>query len=220
MRSQHSDQSYVFPMIARRSQSGFTLLEMLIALTVLGLLIVGLNQGVRTGLRVWTKQDQQSAEVAELGTTARLLRMLLSGIPLAPSANASPGSSPLAIAIDGTGNGLAFVADLPSGLGMLRRSDIVLSVTGDRLVLRWKTRRPELANTAQAWNDTDLLHGVAGVQFAYYGPPAPGLPTAWLTQWDGPAIPELIRVRLTFTQGDPRHWPDLIVAPRLAPRES
>ena len=34
-------------------QSGFTLLELLVALVVLGLLVVGLTQGVRAGLTMW-----------------------------------------------------------------------------------------------------------------------------------------------------------------------
>ena len=34
-------------------QGGFTLLEMVVVVTVLGLLIIGLTQGVRTGLTLW-----------------------------------------------------------------------------------------------------------------------------------------------------------------------
>ncbi len=42
-----------------RHQGGFTLLEMLVALTVLGFLMVGLNEGVRTGLGMWSRQARQ-----------------------------------------------------------------------------------------------------------------------------------------------------------------
>jgi hypothetical protein len=66
----------------------------------------------------------------------------------------------------------------------------------------------------------ELLRGVARVQFAYFGAPAPGSPVDWLTQWDGPILPELIRVQLSFVEGHTRHWPDLIVAPQLAASES
>ena len=35
------------------------------------------------------------------------------------------------------------------------------------------------------------------------------------TRQGGPAIPQLVRIRLTFAKGDARHWPDMIVAPQL-----
>jgi len=39
--------------IETKRKRGFSLLEMLVALTVLGLLMAGLNEGVRTGLGLW-----------------------------------------------------------------------------------------------------------------------------------------------------------------------
>jgi prepilin-type N-terminal cleavage/methylation domain-containing protein len=42
-------------------QKGFTLLELLVALVVLGLLVVGLNQGVRAGLTMWGAQTREWA---------------------------------------------------------------------------------------------------------------------------------------------------------------
>src|SRR5204863_1581329 len=42
-----------------------TLLEMLVALTVLGFLMVGLNEGVRTGLGMWSRQARQIGRSAD-----------------------------------------------------------------------------------------------------------------------------------------------------------
>ena len=41
------------------------------------------------------------------------------------------------------------------------------------------------------------------------------MPAGWQVQWEGPAIPELIRLRLVFAEGDRRRFPDLIAAPQL-----
>ena len=61
-------------------QGGFTLLEMIVVVTVLGFLMIGLTQGVRTGLTLWEAQSRRMGETAELDAAARILRALLSGI--------------------------------------------------------------------------------------------------------------------------------------------
>jgi general secretion pathway protein J len=204
------------PSIAmHRHHGGFTLLEMLVVLIVLGFLMLGLNQGVRTGLGFWTVQSRQIGNTAELDTTARILRMLLTGLPIAPAAAINPGAAPMALSFAGAADHLTFVGDLPTGLGNTHRADITIEARGGRLVLVWSPHRHELASTKPASNDTELLRGVARLDLAYWGTTAPDSPASWLAQWDGPAIPQLVRIRLTFAKGDARHWPDMIVAPQL-----
>ncbi|MBV9584091.1 MAG: prepilin-type N-terminal cleavage/methylation domain-containing protein [Alphaproteobacteria bacterium] len=197
---------------------GFTLLEVVVALTVLGFLIIGLNAGVRTGLGIWHRQTRQMTEVAEVATTARVLRVLLAGIPVASAANIERGA-PLAISFGGTADRLRFVGDLPDGLGLARRAEITLALKDDRLVLSWIPRRFEQAGPPPSPTDAELTRGVTRLTFAYFGAPQPGEPSRWLARWDGPALPELIRVQVSFEHGDTRHWPDLIVAPQLAAPE-
>ena len=66
-------------------QTGFTLLEMLVVLVVLGLLVVGLAQGVRSGLTMWDAQTRRVSETGELDAVARILRTLLSELPASSS---------------------------------------------------------------------------------------------------------------------------------------
>ena len=203
-----------------REQRGFTLLEMLITLTVLGLLIIGLNEGVRTGLRIWSAQTRQSGSVAELDSAARLLRTLIGGIPLLPATVASPsGSQGRAISFSGTADQLAFVANMPTGHGGAVLADIILALRGGRLILLWKQRHHELSDTVAASVETDLLRGVGRLDLAYWAKIGANSTATWLTQWDSPAVPQLIRIRLTFGKGDSRSWPDLIVAPMLSSPE-
>jgi len=131
---------------ARSRQRGFTLLELLVALTVFGLLMVGLSQGLRTGFALWRGQTQRLSEDSELDSSARVLRQLLTDIPtILRNGVVLPGMGPAAIGMNGTADSLAFVGDLPTGLGTIRRADMRIELRGDRLLLRWTPHRHEVA---------------------------------------------------------------------------
>lgn len=193
-------------------QNGFTLLETLVVVVVLGLLMVGLTQGVRAGLALWGAQQRRVAETADLDTGARLLRTLLTGLPAAPPGAA--GANP--VAVKGDAEHLSFLGDLPTGLGTTRRADISLGLHNGNLVLSWTPHRHEVPlGPPPKPTDTELVAGVRRLEIAYWGAAAPDQPAAWQTRWDGPAPPSLVRIRLVFGKGDRRHWPDLIAAPVL-----
>jgi general secretion pathway protein J len=192
--------------------SGFTLLETLVVVVVLGFLMVGLTQGVRTGLRLWEAQTRRVGETAELDTAARILRTLLSGIVLQPSAAPSTGSEGQA-EFKGTATSLSFVGDLPTGLGTTRHANIALEIQQGRLVLRWTPRRHELSSAPPPEPvETELVRQVERLDLAYWGVSSPDQTPEWQAQWEGSSAPELIRIRLTLAGNDRRRFPDLIAA--------
>lgn len=194
----------------RRRQSGFTLLETLVVVVVLGLLMVGLTQGVRTGLALWSGQQRRLAETADLDAGARVLRSLLTGLAASPSSAAGAA----AVAVKGDSEHFSFVGDLPTGLGTTRRADISIELRKTRLVLIWTPHRHEVPlGPPPKPTETELVAGVARLDIAYWGAAAPDQPATWQTRWDGSAPPALVRIRLAFAKGDRRHWPDLIAAP-------
>jgi general secretion pathway protein J len=194
-------------------QSGFTLLEMVVVVTVLGFLMIGLTHGVRTGLTLWEAQSRRVGETAELDAAARILRALLSGI--APQSSSDLGAGARGGAeLKGAAASLAFVGDLPTGLGTTQRADITLELNRGRLVLRWTPHRHEMSTEAPVPIETELVSKVESLDLAYWGTPPSGQEAGWQSQWDGPAIPELIRLRLVFGANDRRRFPDLIAAPQ------
>jgi general secretion pathway protein J len=202
---------------ARGRWAGFTLLEILVALVVLGFLLIGLNQGVQTGFALWNVQTHRIGETEELDAAARVLRGLLTGIPILPVAASD--KSPEAIAITGAADRLAFVGDVPNGLGATRRADIALGLHAGRFVLSWAPHRHEkTSGLPSAPTETELIRGVERLELAYFGAAAGGPMPLWRAQWLGPELPLLIRVRLRFAKSDSRRWPDLIAAPQLSSR--
>lgn len=196
-------------------QTGFTLLEVLVVLVVLGFLVIGLTQGVRAGLAMWDAQTRRVGATSELDAAARVLRVVMTGIPAGPAGGINPAPD-AGMQIEGRPDSLAFVGDLPDGLGTSRRAEIKIELNHGNLVLRWTPHRHELSTAPPPEPiETELIRGVERLNLAYWGAPGPGQPSGWQAQWDGPGIPELIRVRLGFAKGDRRRWPDLIAAPQL-----
>lgn len=195
---------------SRSGEHGFTLLEIMVALVVLGLLMVGLTQGVRAGLALWQAQSRRVDETAEIDAAARTLRGLLSGVAAPPSSGTATGAGKF----NGDEHHLSFIGDLPTGLGTSQRADIDLGLSGRRLVLSWTPHRHEVSDGPPPKPIvTELVGRVDRLDLAYWGSVAADQPAGWQTRWDGPQLPDLVRVRLGFAKGDRRRWPDLIAAP-------
>lgn len=187
---------------------------MLVVVTVLGLLIVGLTQGVRAGMALWGAQQRRVGETAELDAGARILRLLLTGISI--PASSAVGGAQATDGFKGDAGQLSFVGYLPTGLGTTRRADISIALRKGNLMLSWT---PHLHETPlgppPSPSETELIANVAGLQIAYWGSTSPDQPAGWQARWDGPVPPPLIRIRLSFPKTDRRLWPDLIAAPVL-----
>ena len=190
-------------------QGGFTLLEIVVVLAVLGFLMVGITQGVRVGVSMWHAQSRRIDRTAELDAAQRILRELLTAIPLPPN-DAGEGVN------SGSATAFNFIGEMPTGLGATRRSDITLFQQGGRLMLSWRPHvHATLIGPSPPEGRVELVGGLVQLQISYFGPAAADSPDGWLAQWSGPAPPKLIRVRLTFAKDDPRRWPDLVVASQL-----
>lgn len=201
---------------AGRRQSGFTLLEVLIALVVLGFLMVGLTAGVRAGLSFRQAQTQRLERTSDLDVVMRVLRGLLTALPVLPDGTRLIATGPGA-SFTGEANHVSFVGRMPSGLGPDRLVAMTIEVRNGGLVLLWSLYRHEhsFAPPPQP-EQTELLQGVKRLDLAYWGPPAPNQPAGWQSRWVAAQAPELIRLRLVFAPDDRRRqWPELIVAPRI-----
>jgi len=195
------------------SQSGFTLLEILVALTVLGLIMLGLGQGLSFGLTAWTTQARTIAARDELGATERLLRGLIERM--------EPGEENEPPPLQGHPGAIQFRSTLPVAADLLRfrAASIALGVDdAHRLVLRAQPnpRAIPLAQPTPVIEEV-LLRGLDRIEISYWRRPSRQAPAAWLRDWSGNDLPGLIRVRLVFSPATKRHWPDIVAAPMREP---
>lgn len=185
-------------------QAGFTLLEVLVALVVLGLVLGGLVQGTRFGLRIADRQSATIATSADLDATERVLRGLIQQM--------DPGSLTSAPLLTATPSSLAFTADMNAVAPALDvgEADVALGVTPDRrLVLRWTPHRhaTRLAAPPESAEST-LLPGLLRVEFGYCCNAG-----QWVGAWTERMLPALVRIQLVFPPDAKRAWPPIVVAP-------
>jgi general secretion pathway protein J len=180
---------------------GFTLLELLVALVVFGLLMAGLTQGVRFGLAAWDRQARSVDAGSELDAVDRALHGLV--------ARLDP-----AMAVGGRAHAAAFTSELPQLAGLANpEADLLLLVDArHRLILRWTPHLHALRFAAPPPpREEVLLDGVDRLDLAYWSRGGDG---GWRESWDETDPPALIRIRVVFPAGDRRHWPDIVAAPR------
>jgi general secretion pathway protein J len=191
-----------------RQAHGFTLLELLVALTVLGFLLVGLAQGVHFGLLAWRTGVRLTNSSDDFNTLDSTLRHLIEG--------ADPGDELDPAPFIGSSDRLDCITALPSAgdpTGSRRMQATLLVDAGHRLVLRWiPYLHAKRVGPSPSPTDTELLRGVSRMELAFWRPGS-----GWVSAWRAPDLPTLVRISLRFPAGDPRHWPDIVAAPLLDP---
>jgi len=203
-----------------RRQAGFTLVELLVAMTLLAFLSIALFGGLRFGARSWEVVVDSSAERDRIASTQTFLRGRLGQLSLpGPARRRQAGEEDGRL--DGGPDRIEFVAPWLSALslGGLYRFTLWHEDTGDgRLMLSWQPAEADpdaLDELGDLAGERVLLDGVEGLRLSYYGAADGEEEPEWLDQWEGPGDPpRLVRVDLAFA--DARLvWPDFVVAPKF-----
>jgi prepilin-type N-terminal cleavage/methylation domain-containing protein len=182
---------------AQRRDSGFTLLELLIAMAILGLTVVALTGGVRFAGHAWEIQQRRSAPISDIDAVQSVLRTLIAS----------------GRGFDGDAGSLRFVGTLPRALERAGLYDLELRVSPTRrLLLAWKPQFKGPALPPQQ-TETELITGVASLELGYYI-----AAVGWQREYSAEMRPPaLVRIGVRLDAG--RRWPPLVVAPMIDGRQ-
>jgi len=202
---------------------GFTLLEMLVGLTLLGVMLILIYASLNVGLRAWDTGEKRVSEAARQRVVQSFLRRELSqlfpvrwrGIPESK------------IAFEGAKDELKFVTMLTLGAsareGGLQWGHLYVAADetpgGERRQTLY-IKRSAFNLQAKDWEGVDeakpipLVTGVKAFELGYYGAENDAADPEWTSEWINPLrMPQLIRITLQVDDG--RNVPPLIVSLRL-----
>ena len=205
----------------RLQQTGFTLLELLIAMTLLGMILVLLFGGLRLGVRSWDASQQQVDSLNSVRSLENFLRRELS-LTYPYLWKNVPGQR---VAFLGERNKLSFVAQLPSRVGggglyvisveLEQRAKVQRIVWRHLPVSSQMQDFSALAETPALVLAASELGGVEEISLTYFGQENESAAPRWLDRWENSTrLPMLIRVQVKLSNNS--QWPDFVVAPMLS----
>jgi general secretion pathway protein J len=201
----------------RRTQRGFTLVEMLIALVLMALVAGVLFGSLRLAGRSWEVGEQRLEDGANARAAQQFLRAhLAQQYPLRMRRDAE---RPLFFA--GERDSIRFASVLPDrvvagGTLLLRVSLIRDGQRSDLVLERAIPDGPVTPDFAFDRAERSILAAdVEKVRIAYFGQESDTEEPRWLDRWsDAQRMPRLIRLDIDPRRGAP--WPSLVVEPRLS----
>jgi len=201
----------------RRAAAGFTLAELLVAVTLLSLLSLALLVALRVGVRA---ERAGSVRLEAQEGTALALSFIRAQLGDSRAALEVDETGRSVIVFDGAADHVAFVAPLPARVNLpgLHVIEIVAvrAARGSELVIRARPYRPPNILPADI-SEKRLMPVLGAAEFAYFGTANPNEPASWHGEWhDMSSLPALIRLRVSDARGEVA--PDLVVALRSATR--
>lgn len=205
---------------APRHVSGFTLVELLLAITLMSILL-GLTY---TGLRAATRSSQRGEILLAAGSELRashqfIRRQLNQMLPL--SFVELDETQPVRVVFRGDAAYIQYVAPMPGYLGsggpQVQLIEVV-SGDNDELIVQFSHALLQ-GYSEDRLHDRDpvvLLEGVKSAGFEFLGRDEDGELTGWTASWDmEETLPVAVRLDLEFSEGLNLRWPDLAAGVRV-----
>lgn len=199
----------------RRRARGFTLIEMVVALVLLGTMMVLLYDGLTFALRSWDAGDANGRRTADRRVGENFLRREVAGV--FPMRWKDP--TQLRYAFDGKRQVMRFVSSRPAGAAQGGLALAGVSVEEDpkvpgnhNLVMRRALADPDAADFSALDSATPsiLVADVESVEFSYFGAENDFTDPQWSNEWIYPArMPVMIRLAVKGPGGAP--MPDIVI---------
>ncbi|MEM9533703.1 MAG: prepilin-type N-terminal cleavage/methylation domain-containing protein [Pseudomonadota bacterium] len=207
-----------------KRQAGFTLVELLMAITLMAMVMTLAYQGLRAGARTVDAGEEMVDRSNRLRIVQGFVRNQISRmLPLALKSEEDDEDTLGVVLFEGEDDTMRFVAPMPGYLSRGGPHEQVLALrsgpNGKELLFAFRllgTFEDGDALEDSEQPPTVLLDGIRDGTFEYLTVDDEGEPTLWLDEWEDESVtPLLVRIELEMTSGSRMTWPTLDVAPLI-----
>jgi len=193
---------------------GFTLIEVLIAMTLLSVLVVLLFSSLRTAAESWNVGERKVAEVNTKAVVYQFFKHHLTSIRPLPMLNDEQNFLPENQQVfQGFPQSLRFVAALPAASARKGLQIFTIALDPENQSTLLVTLRPYRQTDADV--DVEpvrpevLLENITGLRFSYFGKTEDVADQMWRDEWRiADRLPRLIKISIRLVDGS--YWPDMV----------
>lgn len=192
---------------------GFTLIEVLIGMTLLSVMVLLLFGSLKIGADSWERGENKTADVNDIGVVYNFFQHYLSA---AQPLFKHPDEDNRRLSFQGQSQRLEFVSVFPASVN---RSGLQLfsvypeqDAEGSHIKVSVTPFEPDSDDTGELQNpdnEVDLISGVDSFELQYWqGESGEG---NWEDQWqDRDFMPRLVKIKIGLENGT--YWPDMVIS--------
>lgn len=202
-------------MSRRRAMAGFTLVEVLLATMLLGLLMAGAYSGINVARRAAVSGEELIDRTNRVRVAQEFLRKQLRGA-LALNFQVEETTGEVRM-FEGDGAYMRFVSSMPGhmsrGGAYVQELAIENAQGGDRLVFRHQMLNGFDADNPESERDpVILIEGIRDGGFEFIGLDETGKLGDWSEEWKNSSVlPLAVRIKFEMSDESRYHWPTMEV---------
>ena len=211
----------------RTGQVGFTLIEVLIGMSILSIMMLLLFATLRTCVQSWNLGEKKIAEVSQAGIIQNFFQSKLhSTLPLKANflKEDNDEEDRQRFSFEGNENQLQFVSAMPASAGRLGLQLFTMSLQqaekgdGSDLLVDIKPFFPKSEDEEWQNEEVVILKNISDLRFAYFGLDEEAEVAqdeeeslSWQDEWlERQVLPKLVSIDIELSNG--KIWPQIVVA--------
>lgn len=202
------------------NQHGFTLIEVLIAMTLLSIMVVLLFGSLKICAESWDRGESKMSQVNEIGVVYSFFqRQLTTAIPIWDDFSVADEKT---FSFHGDEHSMQFVGEFPASAsrGGLQLFSIDLDdeksgrqIVDTQINVTVKPFLPVLDDKGLAKEQVTLIKHVKALAFSYFGIDDTS-ELSWQTTWlERDSLPQMVKIHIEREDG--MYWPDMVVDMKL-----
>jgi general secretion pathway protein J len=203
----------------RSSHNGFTLVELLLAITLMSMLLALAYGGLRAAIRTTESGQKQLEESGNIRITHQFVRRQLNQMQPLPF-NVSGGEQETLVIFEGSSRRIQFVAPMPGYLGQggpqVQYLELVNGDDGLNLIFSHQLLQGFDPAFAIEREPIVLMEGIKDAGFEFLAKDEAGQLIGWSGNWDTPDIlPVAVSLDIELGESSRAYWPILMAGVKV-----